>query len=100
MSQQGQKSLLEGTITGVPFQDQSPHCINMGGCAQRALEEKPKGQKTVFFDASRISHDTGILEFPTRPPTDTRERVPEISLEDFPGHLGFIKEKVRKLLEL
>lgn len=51
MSQQGQKSLLEGTITGVPFQDQSPRCISMDGCAQCASEVKrsPKGENSIFW---------------------------------------------------
>lgn len=41
----------------------------MDGYVQCALEgkKKPIREKTVSFDASRLSHDTGILEFPTGP---------------------------------
>lgn len=55
-------------------------------------KKKPKREKSVSFDASRISHDTGNLEFPTGPLVTPEKSVPEIFLRDFSGPLSFVKE--------
>lgn len=55
-------------------------------------KKKPIREKSVSFDASRISHDTGIWEFPMGPLVTPEKSVPEIFLRDFSGPLSFVKE--------
>lgn len=94
MSQQRQKKISRKTCYWDSFSGSISTFYKYGWVCPMCFgsKKKPKREKSVSFDASRISHDTGNLEFPTSPLVTPEKSVPEIFLRDFSGPLSFVKE--------